>query len=489
MRVGTKLSAGFLVLIVLFGGLLLFYHRVLQRSVDAGQALASVDSRVLLGASSLLDLFDRMEEDASKFRITRDDGYLQAYRSWRVAARDTLLALEALELDRDQRDALAETVRTWDSFAAEFVDTKSPAEEARFLAGSSEADLVAFLAPLESLRLRTRAVRLASNTGVTDKIRAMSREADRAARTGWLAIATALILAGGIAISIVRSITAPLRQIEAGAGAIARGEFDARVEVRGGGELASLATSFNEMAERVGELDQAKRDFLARVSHDLKTPLASVRETGRVLLDRIPGELNEKQARLLELALRNADRLATMISRLLELSRLEAGVEDYQPERVDLVGLTTDTVERLSPGWSADNGTGARVTQAVSRVPVLADRAALERVLENLLDNARGHAGGGEIEVEVDLEPVEGGVPRAVVRVRDHGPGIPPDERVRIFDSFARRNGDYASGHVGLGLAICREIVAAHGGETWVSDADGGGSVFAFSLPADQGGT
>ncbi len=483
MSVGTKLSAGFLTLIVLFSGLLLFYHRVLNRSVETGRDLASVDSRILLASSSQLDLLDQMEEDARKYPITLDEGYLRSYRAARTAMRDTLRALGGLDLNGGQREALADAARTWAAFEADFVDGRSVADEARFLARAKETDFAAFLASIENLRTHIRTLRVSSRSAVTAKIQEISRGAEGAARTGWLAIGLALILGGALAILIVRSIAGPLREIEAGAGAIARGDFEARVEPQGGAELESLGASFNEMARRLGELDRTKRDFLAKVSHDLKTPLASIRETKRVLLDRIPGELNDRQARLLELGLANAERLSAMISKLLELSRLEAGVEEYELERVDVAELCERTVERLGPG-RFDGVDGPRVRIATRPAFVWADRGALERVVENLLDNARGHAGGSAVEVGVAVEPASDGGPRTVVSVRDHGPGVAPEDRGRIFASFASGNGGLSSGHVGLGLAICREIVAAHEGTIWVEDAPGGGSIFAFALPA-----
>lgn len=484
MSVGTKLSAGFLALIVLFGGLLIFYHRVLDSTVVTGTELAEEDSRILLASSSQLDLLDRMDDRIAKYRVlgpVQGRGYIEDYRAARVAMRDTLRALEELPLGGGQREALSDVAGEWARFEDRFVGERTVSEEARFYIVADSAEYGTFLSALEGLRSKVRLLRLTSRTEVKAKIREISRGASDAARTGWLAIGVALILGGMIAILIVRSITGPLREIEVGAGAIARGEFDARVEPGGGIELASLGASFNEMAERLGELDRTKRDFLAKVSHDLKTPLASIRETKRVLLDRIPGELNAKQARLLELGLANAERLSEMISKLLELSRLEAGVEDYELEPVELVELCERTVERLGTGAG---GPALRVVAETRPAAVRADRGALQRVLENLLDNARGHAGDSEVEVRVAIDGSAKEDPRVVVAVRDHGPGVPLEDRGRIFRSFASGNGGLGSGHVGLGLAICREIVAAHGGTIWVDDAPGGGSVFAFALPA-----
>jgi len=486
MSVGTKLSAGFLALIVLFGGLLTFYHRVLDRSVETGTELAEVDSRILLASSSQLDLLDRMADRIAKYRVLgprEGAGYIEDYQAARVAVRDTLRALDELELAGGQREALANAVEEWATFEQRFVGDRTPAEEARFFIAADSTAYADFVASIEELRATTRSLRLTSNAEVQTKIREISQGARDAARTGWLAIGLALILGGTIAILIVRSITGPLREIEAGAVRIARGDFDARVQPGGGVELATLGASFNEMAERLGEIDRTKRDFLAKVSHDLKTPLASIRETKKVLLDRIPGELNAKQARLLELGLANAERLSEMISKLLELSRLEAGIEDYEFEPVELAALCERTVERLGSGPA---GPGARVLAETRPATVRADRGALERVLENLLDNARGHAGDSEIEVRVAIEGSTNGDRRAIVAVRDHGPGVPPEDRGRIFRSFASGNGALSSGHVGLGLAICREIVTAHGGTIWVEDAPGGGSVFAFALPANE---
>lgn len=483
MSVGTKLSAGFLALIVLFGGLLIFYHRVLDRSVGTGTELAEVDSRILLASSSQLDLLDRMADRVAKYRVLgpwEGEGYIEDYRAARVALRDTLRALGELDLRGGQREALANAAGEWAAFEERFVGDRSPQEEARYFTLADSSEYTDFLSGLEGLRSRTVALRLTSRSEVTTKIREITRGAREAARTGWLAIGVALIFGGALAILIVRSITGPLREIEAGAGEIARGDFEARVAPRGGVELAALGASFNEMAERLGELDRTKRDFLAKVSHDLKTPLASIRETKRVLLDRIPGELNAKQARLLELGLANAERLSNMISKLLELSRLEAGVEDYEFEPVELASLCEATVERLGPGTA---GADTRVIVETRPAIVRADRGALERVLENLLDNARGHAGDSEIEVRVAVESSGNGDGRATVAVRDHGPGVPAEDRVRIFRSFASGNGHPSSGNVGLGLAICREIVAAHDGAIWVEDAPGGGSVFVFALP------
>ncbi len=481
MKVGTRLAGGFLALILLFGGPLLFYSRVLERSVLTAGELEAVDSRLLLATSSQLELLAELRDNADKYRITGDDGYFNFYFAGRSALSDTLEVLRDLTVTGEPREAVDQLYETWDAFEERFASDTDKRVEAKRLFGLSVEDWNLFTTLIVRLQGETRAVRAASQLSMKTKLGELSKRATRASTTGWLALAGSLLLGGILAILIVRSIARPLARIERGTAAVARGDFSRRVDVPGRSEFASLAKRFNEMSDKLAELDLAKRDFLARVSHDLKTPLASIREIQRVLLDGAPGELNQKQRRLTELGLANAERLATMISRILELSRLEAGVEEYAFEPVDLAELLPQVIERFSPQGTPE------VTFSGPDGPALVtgDRGALQRVLENLLENARSHAGEGKIEVSVSVTTKKS--PRVVVGVRDYGPGVPEGERDSIFRSFSQK-GDVrvASGHVGLGLAICREIVTAHHGEIWVQSPEDGGSVFAFGIPVSR---
>lgn len=481
MRVGTRLAGGFLILILIFAGLLTFYSRVVERSVATAVDLASVDSRLLLATASQLELLTRLEDDATKYRITRDSRYFDSYRARRVAFGDTLGMLLDLPVDPGPRDALEAAGTTWGEFEERFVGDRDEAAEARLLLGLSAEAWADFEDKTGTLETQTVSARLSSRGSVESKILTLATEANRARSTGLMTILAAFAIGAVLAFLIVRSIARPLARIERGTAALARGDFSSRVDVPGRSEFADLARRFNHMADRLAELDRAKRDFLARVSHDLKTPLASIRETQRVLLEGAPGDLNPKQRRLTELGLANAERLATMISRILELSRLEAGVEEYDFVPVDLKGVCEATVERFSPHGKPR----IAVMAEESNTRVRGDRAALERVLENLLENARVHAGGETIHVKVARVRSARRGPRVLVSVRDEGPGIPEEDRQSIFGSFShRRDGSIASGHVGLGLAICREIVMAHEGEIWAENAEGGGSMFVFAIPA-----
>ncbi|MGH7539497.1 MAG: ATP-binding protein, partial [Gemmatimonadota bacterium] len=464
-----------------FGGLLIYHVDVVRSSVDAGEELASVDSRVLLGASTQLDLLDQGGLDAQRYRALEggEAGYLDLYRTRMRAFEDTLRALRSLELRGGQREALDKLSQDWGGFRGRFVASEVIGPRLLGRVADEGDPWSEFQAGIEALKRRTRALRVASQASVTSQMRAIADEAERAVAAGWIGVVVAVALSGLLAILIVRSITLPLHGIQQGSRALAGGDFDVRVEERGGPELAEVARTFNEMATRLGELDRAKHDFLAKVSHDLKTPLASIHEVQRLLLDRVPGDLTEKQERLLHLGLGNAERLSEMISKLLELARLEAGVQEYDLGRVDLVRLCDETATGLRERMKGRRE--IRFERPDRPVWIEGDSNALRRVMENLIENALKYAEEGPIDLWIERadDEADGGSIR--VHVRDRGPGIPEEERERVFQRFYQVNGT-RPGSSGLGLAICREIVVAHGGRISVRDAPGGGCVFSFGL-------
>ncbi len=227
-------------------------------------------------------------------------------------------------------------------------------------------------------------------------------------------------------------------------------------------------------------LDDVKTNLVATVSHELKTPLTSIRMAVYLLLEERIGALNLKQTELLIASRDDAERLLDLINNLLDLAKLESGVaiserRTTQPE--DLVRHAADAARELI------SAVGAQITVKIeANVPPVAVSAdQLGHVFSNLLSNAAKHSPPGE-EIVIGARAVDGG--RSVrFSVTDHGPGVPRVERERVFDKFYRLPGEAREG-AGLGLAICREIVRAHDGEIGVVPAPGGrGSEFFFTLP------
>ncbi|UGQ13469.1 HAMP domain-containing histidine kinase [Yinghuangia sp. ASG 101] len=236
-------------------------------------------------------------------------------------------------------------------------------------------------------------------------------------------------------------------------------------------EVARLATTMNSMLDRVETQVTAQHRFVADAGHELRSPLATLRSGLDVLAARNP---EGRDAELLAVLGAEAVRLGDLVDGLLLLARTDEHGGAHTTEDVDLDDVVAAERARL-----AAQHPRLAVTAALTPVQVVGDRGQLTRVLRNLADNAAGHAASA---VAFTLTTVPG---RAVVEVRDDGPGVPEADRERIFDRFVRldESRQRASGGSGLGLAIVRELVLAHGGDVRVEDAPGGGALFRVDLP------
>jgi len=302
----------------------------------------------------------------------------------------------------------------------------------------------------------------------------------------------------------IRSFLQPVRELKAATRAVAEGQFRYQLDTSAKNEFSGLSASFNRMVTKIAELDQLKSEFLSHISHELRTPLAAMQETTNLLLDETPGPVTPKQRRLLELTNKNCRRLTTMITQLLDLSRMSRGVLAYDDRAHDF-GTLVESVA-AAQGDSVDLR-GVRVTTEVPSQPVIirGDQDRLTQVVENLLTNAiKFSPPEGSVTVRI-THPSNANHPRLntpsgtstesdlVCSISDHGPGVPDLHKERIFEKFHQvdRRPKGSGGGVGLGLAICREIIVAHDGEIWVADnkesgAEDSGSTFYFTLPESR---
>ena len=243
--------------------------------------------------------------------------------------------------------------------------------------------------------------------------------------------------------------------------------------------LHELSEQIAEHARRMAVLEQVDRQrvaLLRSVSHDLRTPLATIRAVTTDLRDR---NLHDEETRqeLLKSVSDEAERLDRLVGNLLSMSRIEAGSLRIEDQVVDLGELTEMTVIRLAPLLTQV----AVDLQIDPEVPLIdGDPALLDEVVSNLLENAARYA-PADSTVSIELEPTAGSA--VILRVRDHGPGVEVEHREDVFQAFWRGPESRSSG---LGLAIVRAVVDAHGGSVVVFDTPGGGSTFEVCLPARQ---
>lgn len=240
--------------------------------------------------------------------------------------------------------------------------------------------------------------------------------------------------------------------------------------------IADLELKVQELSRSQEELkrqDRLKSDFLATVSHELKTPLTSLRGSLNILLE--GGAAPEAQRELLFIALQNAERLSRLVTNLLDLAKLEAGRMELEVRSVDLPQLIRAAVGILK-GAAQEKEIEIQLVYPEEMSPVLADEERLLSVLTNLMENAiKFSPQRGCIGIEVSQEERE-----VLVAVKDQGPGIPEAELPRIFDRFFQA--EAAPRGFGLGLSISKAIVEEHGGRIW-AESGGWGSRFCFTLP------
>jgi two-component system sensor histidine kinase KdpD len=230
-------------------------------------------------------------------------------------------------------------------------------------------------------------------------------------------------------------------------------------------------------ARVAAQVGQTRSGFLSAVTHNLRTPLASIRAASSTLRSPEAHLDDDDRRELLDTIYDETDRLARLVTKILDLSRIRAGGLEVRAQPTDIGDLAQNAVRRLRP-IVRDH----RVRLAADDVPpVMVDVAMIEQVFTNLLENALRFAPSGS-EILVSLDKRDGAVE---VRVADHGVGIAPVDRERVFEEFVRvASRDDTSG-TGLGLAIVRALVSAHGGRAWYEETPGGGATFAFSLPDD----
>ena len=276
---------------------------------------------------------------------------------------------------------------------------------------------------------------------------------------GWLppkTTITAIVLALITSQILAHGMTRPLREMTAAARAMARGDYTRRIRATTQDEVGELAHAFNQMAADLDASDQRRRELIANVSHELRTPITALNGVLENLVDGVA----QPDPATLRTALAQTERLGRLVTELLDLSRIDAGAFPLDTEEFDL-GLLLDEVTAEAEVMAAAIGRGVGFVATVepAAAAVVADRGRLHQVVLNLLDNAARHSpAGGKVHVSAEQR-----ADAVVIEVRDEGPGIPAEERDRVFERFTR--GERATGGgTGLGLAIARWVVDLHGG-------------------------
>ena len=316
------------------------------------------------------------------------------------------------------------------------------------------------------------------STPVTE-LRAAIQQVEKQLMTVFVVVAIAASVA---ALIFAVTLTAPIKALTRTIRRMGKGDLSARVNVRASGELKALADSYNAMAEKIENFDQSRSQFVQNASHELKTPLATM----KILLENLiyqPDMPAELRAEFMQDMNHEIDRLSGIITDLLTLTQMDEKSAALQMDMVDFSALCEDTLHAHQV--AADKAKLTLRGDIEGDVFLLGDESKLSQVVYNLIDNAVKYTPeGGRVTVTLTADSRA-----AVLTVRDNGIGIPEKDVAHIFDRFYRvdKARSRATGGTGLGLSIVRQMVQLHGGEITVTSAAGEGSVFTVTLPVRKG--
>jgi len=475
MRLASKIFLTSAVVIVVLAGVAALSLRAINGLVSANRDIATRTVpalRLTAAAREAIEPLIRLEAHAV---VLGDPYYTTAWTERAAQVADDLERLGEYALSSWEKLYLREASAAFDGYRRVVAQERALVQMGDHRGAVRLTDVDARVLA-ERVEERLGALISATHT------RVLSVEADaaRVERRMWTSVLIAL--GGAVALALLGAaflahrMTRSLDVLSSAAAAVAAGKFRGPIVIKSRDEIGSLARSFNAMVGQLRRVEETRRDFFATVSHELRSPLTSIRGAAELLREGVPGPLTDKQKRLADIVSVSSGRLLRLVNQILEMSRLQAGLVELERSSLDLAELVDRAVEELHPLASE-----ATVTLECERIGAAfvysGDVERLHQVIVNLGANAiRFTPPGGRVVARV----IDAG-PEFELQVEDTGVGIPADALPHIFDAY--RQAHRERGGTGLGLAIVRGIAEAHGGRVTVESREGKGSRFTVLLP------
>jgi two-component system sensor histidine kinase GlrK len=460
------LIAGFLLVALPLLGTLLYSAWHTQRLTEQGRSAVSGAARAAMASRALVNRAGSIERLAMQVAVLPDEqlraDLTRAHASFQQLADE----LRRQPLDTAQASALLRTIRgeqAWFERVTSARRSDADLASVRVLGGKMVDDAYQVLAVSYYIADR--------------EVERLGAGADDVHRRLIVMVLVATALALAAALALTRLISRPIAELDSAIRQLGSADFARPISVSGPADLRSLGERLDWLRLRLTELEAQKNRFLRHLSHDLKTPLAALREGTELLNDQVAGPLAPPQRQVVAILRDNSVKLQRLIEDLLDYQRALHAASGLQ---VSTVAIDSLVRQSLRSHQLAAQGKALRIGIEVSAFSVWGDAAKLRSVIDNLLGNAvKFTPAGGEIRV---LAREEGGL--ATIDVLDSGSGVPAEEREAIFEAFFRgRAGAYGRAEgTGLGLAIAREFTEAHGGRIEVVSGARGGH-FRVTLP------
>lgn len=408
----------------------------------------------------LMEQVTIMERNALQFLAVGDPVFMQSYLRTREALLASVDALSPLTRSPEFAARLA-------AFQGHEIDVAK-----RLRSPDASADDIAAIAhAFDVLREDAQGVLDQSRVVINQEVLSIQRRSERArwAIIGIAAIQLPLAILAAIVFTLL--IGHPLRELRRAIEGLGDGLFTRPIRLRGPRDITMVGQRLDWLRQRLIDLEEQKAQFLRQVSHELKTPLSAIREGAQLLSDDVAGPLNPAQQEILEILSRNAIQLQQLIEDMLNFNMSQSHRPALNPRPVDLKRLIDSLLQDHKPALLSK---ALALETRIEAVSVVADEGKLRTIIDNMLSNAAKFSPrGGRLFVSCALQTKE-----VWIDVRDEGPGIPADERERIFEAFFQGKAAIPGGSVvkgsGIGLAIAREFARAHGGDIEVLPAERG---------------
>jgi two-component system, NtrC family, sensor histidine kinase GlrK len=475
-----RLTIGFLAIIMLVSGVNLFALHQIRQITEFSNALVSTHYPAIDSAKWLIDSIYVQVRNEKKYLAVRDDVFLKHFDTDAREFQHTLDALLEQEGSPDGQKTLKEIETLHDDYRILF-HTEARLEPVRTQKMSKEYESQRDAIVTTMTKHLETFVDL-HEASISTVINDAGRRSEQAGVVTKQLVILALCLGLLLASLATYSILSPLRRLQEHIRQIGLGNFKTAVNVSAPSDLRELVESVGAMAKKLQELDDLKAEFVSHITHELRSPLTAIHAGTQLLLEEIPGPVTEPQRETLELMVESSRQLIDMISSLLDLSKIDAGMMEYRIVSSDIKRVLDTSVNKIR--LLADRER-IRIVIEAPRGPVFApvDETRMQQVLDNLLSNAlKFSREGGSIYLRVEPDQKE-----KVLRisVTDTGRGIAPQSLQYIFERFyqgAVRARGGAPG-TGIGLALVKRVVEAHGGRIWADSELGKGTTMSFVLP------
>ncbi len=479
LTIFSRVLIGYLILIflVIAMGVYTFYQ--MGQINEVTQSILTINNQMSDYSEKLLDLIYSQVRYEKKFIISKDEIFYSEFLRLRNDF-DRYLGEMTQLADFSPADLSLKRIKEFYQNYQSLVQ-----EEAKYLKAGYPDSYLSFNQKKEevtqSIISEIEKLKTTIRQNATGKIKILHEISMKLRQMGTVMAGAFIIIGILVSLFINRSITAPISILKKKTKEIGQGNFQGNLNLSSPPELAELAGAFNLMCNKLNELDKMKSDFFSFITHELRTPLSSIKMGMDLLRDGTEGPVTEGQKELLTVIEKESYRLIGLVNSLLDLSKMEAGMMSFHLQPQPIAPLIDQTIKELGP--LVDSKKIILEIMVKEGLPIVKiDSEKILQALRNIISNAVKFTPEGG-RVKVSARSADHGVE---VSIADTGPGIPKENLITIFEKFQQAITDrkLSTQGTGLGLAIAKQIITHHGGKIWAESQLGHGSTFIFFLPA-----